>query len=104
MNDLNSGFNTLRDKLDDLLPGGRLVSVVLSVLGIYLLVCVLLGMYWSIAPEHFNVRERAATYAAEDGGKVVTGSVTTAISSALCAWAFSASADISAMRPRMSGY
>ena len=78
MNDLNSGYSAWREKLDDLLPGGRLLSVVLTVLGIYLLVCVLLGMYWSIAPEPFDVRERAATYAAEDGGKVVTGSVTTA--------------------------
>ena len=35
-------------------------------------------MYWSITPKHFDVRERAAVYAAEDGGTVVTGSVTTA--------------------------
>ncbi len=78
MNDMNSSASDWRDKLDDLLPGGRLLSMILTVLGIYLLVCVGLGMYWSIAPEHFDVRERAAAYAAEDGGEVVTGSVTTA--------------------------
>jgi hypothetical protein len=78
MSDMNSTVSDWRDKLDQLLPGGRLVSLVLTVIGIYLLVCVILGIYWSIAPEHFDVRERAAAYAAEDGGKVVTGSVTTA--------------------------
>ena len=78
MNDMNSSASDWRDKLDDLLPGGRLLSMILTVLGIYLLVCVGLGMHWSIAPEHFDVRERAAAYAAEDGGEVVTGSVTTA--------------------------
>lgn len=78
MNDINSSVGDWRDKLDELLPGGRLVSVVLTVIGIYLLICVIVGMYWSITPKHFDVRERAAVYAAEDGGTVVTGSVTTA--------------------------
>ena len=78
MNDINSSVSDWRDKLDDLLPGGRLLSVVLTVIGIYLLICVILGIYWSIAPSHFDVRERAAAYAAEGGGTVVTGSVTTA--------------------------
>jgi hypothetical protein len=78
MNDMNSTASNWRDKLEELLPGGRLVSLVLTVIGIYLLVCVILGIYWSIAPEHFDVRERAAAYAAKDGGRVVTGSVTTA--------------------------
>lgn len=78
MNDLNSNYSAWRDKLDELLPGGRLLSVLLTALGVYLLICVVLGIYWSITPAHFDVRERAATYAAEDGGTVVTGSVTTA--------------------------
>jgi hypothetical protein len=55
-----------------------MVSLVFTVIGVYLLVCVVLGMYWSIAPEPFDVRERAAAYAAEDGRDVVTGSATTA--------------------------
>jgi hypothetical protein len=75
--DSTSGRNW-RDKLDDILPGGRFFSLVLTVVGIYLLVCVLLGMYWSIAPEPFDVRDRAAAYAAQGQGAVVTGSTTTA--------------------------
>jgi hypothetical protein len=78
MNDINSSGGDWRDKLDELLPGGRLVSVVLMVIGIYLLICVIVGMYWSITPKYFDVRERAAVYATEGGGTVVTGSVTTA--------------------------
>ena len=62
----------------DSLPGGRLVGVVLSLLALYLLVCVILGMYWSLAPARFDVGENAAAYAAQDNREVVTGSVTTA--------------------------
>ena len=66
MSDMNSARgagDSWQDKLDDWLPGGRTVSLVFTVIGIYLLVCVVLGMYWSIAPEPFDVRERAAVYA-----------------------------------------
>jgi hypothetical protein len=45
---------------------------------IYLLLALLIGIYWSMAPDTFDVNEQAAQYAAEDGGTVVTGSVTTA--------------------------
>ena len=80
MSDTNtvSGAGGWRKKFDDLLPGGPLFGIVLAVLGIYLLVCVILGMYWSIAPQPFDVRARAAAYASADGREVVTGSVTTA--------------------------
>ncbi|MEE4145492.1 MAG: DUF2333 family protein [Halieaceae bacterium] len=78
MNSARGAGGSWQDKVDDWLPGGRTVSLVFTVIGIYLLVCVVLGIYWSIAPEPFDVRERAATYAAEDGREVVTGSVTTA--------------------------
>ena len=80
MSDTNTvnGAGGWREKLDDLLPGGPLFGIVLAVLGIYLLVCVILGMYWSIAPQPFDVRARAAAYASADGREVVTGSVTTA--------------------------
>lgn len=77
MNETNTD-NRGRGRLHDLLPGGPLFGVVVAVLAVYLAVCVLLGMYWSIAPEPFEVRERAAAYAAEDGRELVTGSVTTA--------------------------
>ena len=44
-------------------------------LGLYLLVAVVLGMYWSLQPDHFDPREKAADYATAVGGEVVTGSV-----------------------------
>ncbi|MBP6683211.1 MAG: DUF2333 family protein [Halioglobus sp.] len=78
MNEMNETKGSWRDRLDELLPGGYLASVLITLLAVYLLVCVLLGMYWSIAPQPFDVRERAAAYAAQDGLEVVTGSVTTA--------------------------
>lgn len=81
MSDMNSARgagSSWQDKLDDWLPGGRMVSLIFTVIGIYLFICLLLGMYWSIAPKPFDVRERAAMYAAQDNREVVTGSVTTA--------------------------
>ena len=79
MSDMNTvSGDTWRDKLDDLLPGGRLISVVITVIAIFLFICVLVGMYWSIAPAPFDARDRAKTYAAEGGGTLVTGSATTA--------------------------
>ncbi len=55
-----------RETLAMYLPGGRLASVVIAVLAVYLLVCVILGMYWSIAPAPFDVRDKAAALAARD--------------------------------------
>ncbi len=46
--------------------------------GVYLGLAVLIGIYWSMTPDPFDVRERAEQYAAEEGGEVVTGAVTTA--------------------------
>ncbi|MCB1679515.1 MAG: DUF2333 family protein [Halioglobus sp.] len=62
----------------DRTPAGNIGKAVLAVVALYLLLALLLGMYWSVAPAPFDVRERAAAYAAADGGTVVTGSVTTA--------------------------
>lgn len=67
-----------RDRIDDYMPGGPVIGLVLAVVAVYLLLAVLVGMYWSIAPSPFDVRENAAAYAAENGGSVVTGSATTA--------------------------
>jgi hypothetical protein len=66
-----------RERILDLLPARAWVRVLAAALGIYLLGTLLLGVYWSIAPGQFDVQERAAAYAAEDGGRVVTGSATT---------------------------
>nr|WP_240732928.1 DUF2333 family protein [Halioglobus maricola] len=51
---------------------------ILSAFILYVLTILVLGIYWSSTPEHFDPAEKAADYAAADGGEVVTGSVTTA--------------------------
>ena len=79
MSDMNTAQGGgWRGMLGEFLPGGRMSGVAVTVLGLYLFICLLLGMYWSIAPEPFDVRARAAEYAAADNRQVVTGSVTTA--------------------------
>ena len=77
MNRLTETLADWRDAIADYMPSGGIAKPVGIFLVVYLLVALLLGMYWSIAPEPFDVNERAAQYAAEEGGKVVTGSVTT---------------------------
>ncbi len=72
-------FNTLRD----FMPQHSLFRGLLIGLGVYLLIAVLLGIYWSMTPSPFDVEARAAEYAAEDGATVVTGSVTTATQMAI---------------------
>lgn len=67
-----------RATVGDFLPRGSAVKTVGVVLGLYLVVTVLLGIYWSITPDPFDVQAKAEAFAAEDGGEVVTGSVTTA--------------------------
>lgn len=63
-------LDSLRDK--------EVVKWLVGFLGVYLLLTTVLGMYWSMAPAPFDVKEKAAEYVAESGGAVVTGSVTTA--------------------------
>jgi len=77
MNALTDTLDDWRDSVARRLPKGGLVRLLAVALGIYLLVTVLLGMYWSMAPAAFDVRERAQALAAAEGGEVVTGSVTT---------------------------
>ncbi|KAA1192053.1 DUF2333 family protein [Pseudohalioglobus sediminis] len=78
MNAVKQTLADWRDSLVDLVPDARPVRWVLLALVAYLLVALVLGMYWSLSPEHFDPREKAAEYAVADGGQVVTGSVTTA--------------------------
>lgn len=72
---------TTKDKLmailDSLLEGG-LFKWLGAACGVYLLLCVLLGLFWSIAPAEFDTQEITAEYAAQSNGSVVTGSATTA--------------------------
>ncbi len=78
MNAVKQTLADWRDSLVDLVPDARPLRWVLLALVAYLLVALVLGMYWSLSPDHFDPREKAAEYAAADGGQVVTGSVTTA--------------------------
>lgn len=78
MNAVKETLAGWRDGLYDLLPDGGITRWVLLAIGIYLLVTLGLGIFWSASPDHFDPREQASQYAAEDGGEVVTGSVTTA--------------------------
>ncbi|MEH6582614.1 MAG: DUF2333 family protein [Halioglobus sp.] len=67
-------MSTLLDSLLD----GELFKWMGILLGVYLLIAAILGAFWSIAPAPFDVQDNAASFAAESGGSVVTGSVTTA--------------------------
>ena len=80
MNDTTSGasLNRVRNFLDDYLPAANWAKWVGLALAIYLLLAVFVGIYWSMSPSLFDVEDRAAAYAAEEGGNIVTGSVTTA--------------------------
>lgn len=81
MNDFSTGgsaTNRVRDLADDYLPDGNWLKWLGTVALVYLLIALLIGVYWSLAPSQFDVQDRAAVYAAEEGGSVVTGSVTTA--------------------------
>lgn len=77
---MNTEFDTAarwRDNLEGWVPQGGMRKVLAIVLGVYLLVTIVLGMYWSITPPQFDVQAKAQALAAEKGGEVVTGSVTT---------------------------
>lgn len=78
MNAVTERLADWRDSTFDILPDkgpSRWIPIVIS---LYLLIAVAMGIYWSITPVHFDPGEKAAEYAAADGGDVVTGSVTTA--------------------------
>jgi len=78
MNAVTQTLADWRDRVADYLPQGGIAKPLGIVLAIYLLLALLVGMYWSRTPDTFDVKERAAAYAAEDGGQLVTGSATTA--------------------------
>ncbi|MDG2410822.1 MAG: DUF2333 family protein, partial [Halioglobus sp.] len=78
MNSVKEAGVGWRDTLSGLMPADGRGKWVAIVLGLYLLIAILLGMYWSIMPGPGDVRAEAQALAAETGGTVVTGSVTTA--------------------------
>jgi hypothetical protein len=66
------------DAAQNLLPENGIVKWLAAALGLYLLLAVLVGLYWSFEPDIFDVEQRARQYAQAEGGSVVTGTVTTA--------------------------
>ena len=78
MNAVSDKLADWRDAIADFLPGGGVGKAIVGLLVIYLLGALLMGIYWSITPSPFDVRDRAVALAAEEGSTVVTGSVTTA--------------------------
>jgi hypothetical protein len=75
---LKDKFAMWRPTAGDTGPAKKLAGFVGIALGIYLLVAMLLGIYWSLTPSPFDVTERAKLIVSGHGGEVVTGSVTTA--------------------------
>ena len=78
MNAVQETLADWRDSLIDFFPDARPVRWVLLALVGYLLIAIIVGMIWSLPPDHFDPSEKATEYAAQDGGEVVTGSTTTA--------------------------
>ncbi|MFT7286471.1 MAG: hypothetical protein ACI87W_000577 [Halieaceae bacterium] len=72
----------LRDAADDYLPQGRWPGILAALLLVYLVVIAVLGIYWSIAPDKFDVLENArrfsTTAVSGESAAPVTGAVTTA--------------------------
>jgi hypothetical protein len=74
-------LDDVRDRLDDLkdsTPVGKVAGVLAVVLGIYFLLTLLVGIYWSFTPDDFDVKDNANTVIAQQGGRIVTGTATTA--------------------------
>ena len=78
MNAVTEKIADWRERLAEFLPEGNWVKWVVSVLVLYVVLMILLGMYWSLAPSQFDVQDKAASYAAEDNVTLVTGSATAA--------------------------
>lgn len=68
----------LQNLLDDYLPQGGWLKVMLVVFAVYLVVVLILGMLWSAAPAPFDVNARVTQYIARGADDPPTGAVTTA--------------------------
>ncbi|AJQ94409.1 hypothetical protein YC6258_02371 [Gynuella sunshinyii YC6258] len=60
------------------LPLNGIVKTVLAVIALYLLIALVLGMYWSNAPDLFDVKDNAREYAQAHNQNVVVGYTTVA--------------------------
>ena len=78
MNAVKERLADWRDGMFDFFPDGGPTRWILLVVCLYLIGAIAVGVYWSFTPDHFDPAEKATQYAAEEGGDVVTGSVTTA--------------------------
>jgi len=78
MDSIRDLVGKLRDSMTAAAPDGGWLRGFAGILGVYLIVTVVLGMYWSLPPAEFDVRENAQRFAAENNSSVVTGSVTAA--------------------------
>ena len=65
MNAVSDKFIDWRDAVADRLPQVGICRAIGIVLGVYLLVTIMLGMFWCISPSLFNVQEQAAEVVAE---------------------------------------
>lgn len=68
----------IRDKWQGFFEGGAKARFITAGVGVYLVLMIILGMYWSSAPSQFDVKDNAAVMAAENQQGVVVGSTTTA--------------------------
>lgn len=78
MNTVTDKLADWRERMADFMPEGSWGKWVVRVLALYLVLMIILGMYWSWGPSHFDVHGKAAGYAAEDSVTPVTGSATAA--------------------------
>lgn len=68
----------LREDFTDITAGNKLIRVLLMALGVYVVVAIALGVYWSFTPKNFNVIEASLHLHEEHGRELTVGSVTTA--------------------------
>lgn len=68
----------VQNLIDDYMPQGGWLKVLLVALAVYLVVVLVLGIVWSAAPEPFDVNARVTKYIPSDAEAPPTGAVTTA--------------------------
>ncbi|TCO71879.1 DUF2333 family protein [Chromatocurvus halotolerans] len=68
----------VQDLVDDYVPQGGWLKVLLVILAVYLVVVLVLGVLWSAAPEPFDVNARVTKYIPRGAEAPPTGAVTTA--------------------------
>lgn len=76
LKDFFSGFTD--DWADQYESGNRALKPVAVVIAVYLFLAVMVGLYWSIEPDSFDVNQVASELAVEGEQAVVVGSTTTA--------------------------